>query len=178
MRIFTLTLEERKTCSSDCPNILRCYGNNMHLAKRIDHSHPDFLRKLDAELYHLQAQYPGGFVVRLHILGDFFSPEYVLWWRMALGRYRALRIFGYSAWDKASPIGIALAAVRHIAPDRFRLRFSNQGEANVIPFPIKARGKSPWGLVCPAQTHEGVTCASCTLCWELEPSDAVAFMEH
>ena len=34
MAIFTVTLEERKTCSDTCAHWETCYGNNMHLATR------------------------------------------------------------------------------------------------------------------------------------------------
>lgn len=176
--IWTLTLEERKTCSPDCQNLRRCYGNNMHLASRIDHLHPDFYPLLLAELKQLQERNPQGFVVRLHVLGDFFSLDYLLFWERALALFPALRIFGYTAWTKETPIGQAVHHLRTKHHERFRVRFSNQGEANVIPYPIKARGRSDWGVVCPAQTHEHVTCGSCTLCWSLPETTPIAFMEH
>jgi len=178
MPIWTLTLEERKTCSPGCPNLRRCYGNNMHLAARVDHTDPDFYRALRDELLALQQRNPQGFVVRLHILGDFFSTAYALFWATALLWYPALRIYGYTAWERASEVGKTILNLRTAHPDRFRVRFSNQGEANVIPFPIRARGKSSWGIVCPAQTHDNVTCATCTLCWALHSSQPIAFMEH
>lgn len=58
MPCFTLTLEERATCPSDCKQWAACYGNNMRFAYRVDHRDPNELtRKLAAELKDLLRTY-------------------------------------------------------------------------------------------------------------------------
>jgi len=74
--IFTLSLEERKTCPTSCQHWQTCYGNNMPFAKRVDHTHPDFLSLLEASIAKLCAtakKRGSGILVRLHALGDFFQ---------------------------------------------------------------------------------------------------------
>lgn len=48
--VYTLSLEERKTCPSSCQHWQTCYGNNMPFAKRVDHTDPEFLPTLEAEI--------------------------------------------------------------------------------------------------------------------------------
>jgi hypothetical protein len=94
MPIFTLTLEERATCPRSCQHWNDCYGNHMHWPKRHAHG-PELEGKLALELAVLAAKYPAGFVVRLHILGDFYSSEYVRrWYRLdttLVFRFRSIR---------------------------------------------------------------------------------------
>jgi hypothetical protein len=70
--IFTLTLEERATCPRSCLEWATCYGNSMNWARRIKHGR-DLEERLWEELADKQARHPNGFLVRLHILGDFYS---------------------------------------------------------------------------------------------------------
>ena len=126
MPIYSLTLEERATCPRDCANWLSCYGNGMHLAWRNRHG-PELEAGLERELAALQAKYPDGFVCRLHVLGDFYSPEYVRKWGDWLERFPALRVFGYTAWRAESEIGTEIA---RLSGDRDRWeRFAIQVEA-------------------------------------------------
>ncbi|HEV2080051.1 MAG TPA: hypothetical protein VGR19_09195, partial [Allosphingosinicella sp.] len=74
--IFTLTLEERATCPSTCKAWGFCYGNNMQAAERIV-AGAELEERLWDELKALQAAHPGGYLVRLHVLGDFYSLQYV-----------------------------------------------------------------------------------------------------
>lgn len=83
--IFTLTLEERATCPRTCTEWRSCYGSNMQYARRIEHG-PEFERLLLAELEAKQRAHPAGFVVRLHILGDFYSVDYANLWGGGIGR--------------------------------------------------------------------------------------------
>jgi hypothetical protein len=78
--IYTLSLEERKTCPASCQHWQTCYGNNMPFAKRVDHTAPDFLEILETAVAKWCApQKPGrggkmkrtGVLIRLHALGDF-----------------------------------------------------------------------------------------------------------
>ena len=74
--IFTLTLEERATCPRECYHWDNCYGNNMAFAHRIEHG-PALEAKLGEEIAELCATYKG-VIIRLHVLGDFYSVDYVL----------------------------------------------------------------------------------------------------
>ncbi len=97
--IYTLSLEERKTCPRACHHWQNCYGNSMPYAKRIDHTSPDFLPALEANIERLLAlPGPPGVLVRLHALGDFYSSEYVNFWCRMLATHKRLMIFGYTAW--------------------------------------------------------------------------------
>src|SRR5258708_38082267 len=64
--IYTLTLEERKTCPRSCELWRTCYGNKMHFACR-HQSGPELELRLDAELTVLQYRHPAGYVLRLHV---------------------------------------------------------------------------------------------------------------
>lgn len=57
--IYTLSLEERKTCPKSCQHWRTCYGNAMPFAKRVDHLDPDFLPALEAEISTLCAKKKG-----------------------------------------------------------------------------------------------------------------------
>jgi hypothetical protein len=102
--IFTLTLEERATCPRTCLAWGECYGNAMHAAERIV-AGPALETALWDELAALQQLHPGGFLVRLHVLGDFYSLDYAQLWHEALEAYPALHIFGYTARPPQSDIG-------------------------------------------------------------------------
>ena len=72
--MFSLTLEERATCDRSCQQWANCFGNNIRFAHRVGADDPDLLMlRLNDELDHLSRVHPHGFVIRLHVLGDFFS---------------------------------------------------------------------------------------------------------
>lgn len=48
MTMYSLTLEERATCPTDCEQWDNCYGDNMPFAHRFDHTDPDFIATLGA----------------------------------------------------------------------------------------------------------------------------------
>ena len=79
-RIYPRTLEERASCPRSCLEWQSCFGNHMHAAERIEHG-PALLEPLGLELCDLARQHPAGFMVRLHVLGDFWSTDYVQFWR-------------------------------------------------------------------------------------------------
>lgn len=172
--IFTLTLEERATCPRSCAQWKTCYGANMPFALRIIHDEV-FEHRLWAELMALQEQHPRGFVIRLHILGDFYSEEYVQIWEAALETFPGLRVFGYTARSPFEPIGRELFALTNHRWDRFAIRFSNAG------FPtgcaeVVARPEDTENVICPAQTEKTDCCATCALCWQSQRT--VAFLQH
>jgi hypothetical protein len=176
MPVFTLTLEERATCPATCRQWAGCYGNNMHLARRVI-ADETFERRLWAELAVLHSAHPAGFVVRLHILGDFYSLDYVRLWDRALEAFPALRVFGYTAHDPDGEIGSELLGLTLDRWDRFALRFSGWGMDELGAEVIDAAEDVPHGaFVCPAQTGKTERCGTCGLCWETRRP--VAFLRH
>jgi len=172
--IYTLTLEERATCPRSCAVFDRCYGNQMWMARRWT-AGPALEDTLEYELAVLQARHPRGFVVRLHILGDFYSVDYVERWRAWLTRFPALNVFGYSAWPVSTLIGQAVASLRDAQWERFAVRTSGASEG---PRTIVIANEAGAGaaIICPAQTGRSANCSTCALCWH--STRAIAFLEH
>lgn len=174
MDLYQLLLEERATCPRSCQQWSNCYGNNMYLAKRIDHRRwSEFKTVLEAEISALAGRHPAGYVVRLHVLGDFFSLRYVALWKRALANHPALHIFGYThRWPgQGDGIGEAIAALNH--PDRCWIRFSDRGgdmSANV--------GNSIVGdeIQCPEEVGKTESCLTCGLCWQT--TKPIKFIVH
>ena len=192
MPMFALTLEERNTCTTACNQYKICYGNNMPFAKRHDHTDPDFLDNLDASINNVANQRGSkdGFVVRLHVLGDFYSKAYVNAWQSALNKYPGLHAFGYTHHRHDSPIGKQLKRMNQVAPDRWQIRFSDdmddQFRARVISGTYDKSLKHftdydhtevlPNELVCPEQLGKTMGCTSCGYCWS--SSNPVVFLAH
>lgn len=169
MPIYTLTLEERATCPASCTEWSTCYGNNMHLARR----HVAGLAlegRLIDELVALARKHQQGFVVRLHILGDFYSEAYADLWREALAELPELHIFGFTAHRLGTPIGNAVSGLNAAHPDRCRIRFSG-ADALVIE-----RKADSVHVVCPVQTGATDCCGTCALCWSM--GRTVEFVRH
>jgi hypothetical protein len=174
--IFTLTLEERATCPRDCYHWNDCYGNNMVFAHRIEHGKA-LEQKLDEELAELCATYRG-VIVRLHVLGDFYSSDYVAKWAGWLARHNNLAVWGYTGRTRASVIGQQISITRNIYGSRFSVRFSNDLDftfsANSLERQQPRKGKS---FICPEQTGGASNCANCALCWTA-PDRQVIFLTH
>lgn len=179
--VYYLTLEERATCPRSCKVWDLCYGNNMHRVKRFSHVDEAALTSaVDRDLARLHPanrRKPEGLVVRLHELGDFFSVSYVDWWAVALLRYPGLRVFGFTSWPPDSEIGAAVHAINAAEPDRWRVRFSARPDMGphgaVVAFPGLPE---PSGVRCPEQTGRTESCATCGLCWTMDPP--VVFAAH
>lgn len=177
MPVYSLTLEERKTCPTDCPLWRGCYGNNMHLAHRFRHG-PALERKLRKEVRQLSREHPAGFVVRLHTLGDFYSVEYVQLWAELLKTYPQLRIFGYTArWCRDDSVALALIRLAMENWDRFAMRFSNAPITACSTITIEHMGQKPAdAILCPAQVGKTESCSTCGLCWQTDRR--IAFLRH
>lgn len=176
--IFALTLEERATCPVSCKHWRSCYGNQMNWSKRIKND-PAFEDRLGHELAILNSRFPKGFAVRLHVLGDFYSIEYVELWRSFLTRFPALRVFGFSArWDmKRDPIADALVRLTADECDRFAIRFSNAPLDEHATVSVEHPKQVPDDAVlCPQQTGQTQSCGTCALCWST--SKRIAFIQH
>lgn len=176
--IYTLSLEERKTCPSSCRHWQTCYGNNMPWAKRIDHTDPEFLPALENEIVRL-ASMPNraGLLVRLHALGDFFSVEYVEFWMRMLREHPKLAIFGYTARHPVTEIGDMVWLMNARWPERSFIRFSDGQLPEMSTVSIgDESGCPPNAFICPEQTGKTRCCATCGACWSTKKN--VAFMEH
>jgi hypothetical protein len=121
--------------------------------------------RLSENLELLQNAHPDGFVVRLHVLGDFFSLDYVKFWIDALAFYPALRIFGYT-----HRLGSIQDLIRSgLQNDRAVVRTSDTGgrlSANVM-------GE---GITCPQEVQRTESCLTCGLCWQTERP--IRFLTH
>lgn len=174
--IYTLSLEERATCPRTCLHWQSCYGNNMPYAKRVEHG-PDMTAKLRTEIPMLLAKHPNGVLIRLHVLGDFYAPEYVAFWGEMLRRHSKLGIYGYTARRLDDPIGRAIRGVKRRFGSRFAIRWSDGGGATDCTVSIKeAREVPKSAFVCPEQTNKTKGCGTCGLCWGTTKN--VAFVEH
>lgn len=172
--IFTLTLEERATCPRTCKEWATCYGNNMPFAHRI-FDDGTLEKRLWGELAALSAANPKGFVVRLHVLGDFFSVGYAEFWRQALVDFPALNIFGFTARQPADPIGALLLLIRLEHRDRFMMRWSGQPyETDCAE--VVDKGEKGIGIPCPAESDPDRCCATCGLCMQTDRT--ITFSRH
>ena len=172
--IYSLSLEERKTCPTSCFHWKTCYGNNMPFAHRFM-GNDALMKRLDDELTILSTKHKEGILIRLHVVGDFFSVNYVKFWKKMLSKYNGISIFGYTARTPFSEIGKEIAILRSLNWDRFSIRFSNSMEkisANSEDF---ANAKE--GIICPEQLDKTKNCASCGLCWN-KNIDNIIFKTH
>jgi hypothetical protein len=125
-----------------------------------------------------QEQHPRGFVVRLHVLGDFYSVDYVNQWYRWLTLFPALHIFGYTSWQPSTPIGARIAMLAAHRWARFAVRTSDGPMLERATRTI-SDAQSPLkedAIVCPAQTNQTECCGTCGLCWGTQRN--IAFLVH
>ena len=174
--IFTLTLEERATCPRSCQHWLDCYGNNMQAAERMVGG-VELETMLEAELRALTAAHPAGFLVRLHVLGDFYSAQYVRFWQRMLESLPALHVFGFTSHQVGTEIGTAVAlATSDMGWNRFAIRFSGAPHELHAARVVDPGERDRDAIMCPAQSGATECCATCALCWQSERS--IAFGRH
>jgi hypothetical protein len=113
-------------------------------------------------------------MIRLHILGDFYSIGYVALWERALAAFPALHVFGFTARDReADPIGEAVERLAAADWSRFAIRFSGAaGRRRASRIGVG----DPDAITCPAQTGKTECCATCALCWQSDRS--ISFIAH
>jgi len=197
--IFTVTLEERATCPRSCIHWADCYGNNMMNATRYA-ADDALIAQIQDDLAFYQAKHPNGFLVRLHVLGDFFSVAYVAQWAKWLGMFSALHVYGYTAnqpdaaYNKERGIGQAILSLRQACGIRFAVRFSGsftdsfaalsnddkraqimlaEKRAFVCPTQIsKETGK----LAVKGEATLAESCGACGACWQSKKP--VVFITH
>jgi hypothetical protein len=171
-KIFTLTLEERATCDSECEHWLDCYGNNMPFGHRFE-ANDALMVSIERDLDELDAK-GKPYLVRLHILGDFFNLKYVLFWKKQLKNRELLNIYGYTRNHPNKPLGYALKLVRQEYGKRFAVRFSNYPDDT---FSAQSEHVSTGGIGCPVQMDRTDSCGTCALCWEMEDK-SIIFYDH
>lgn len=175
--IYTLSLEERKTCPQTCHHWRSCYGNNMPYAKRVRHDDA-LLPAIERDLIRLLATRGRvGILVRLHALGDFYSKEYVVFWARMLETHPNLAVYGYTARRRGTAIGDQIAMTKRRYGSRFAIRWSDGGQREDCTVSIHNAADAPDNaVVCPEQTGKTAACATCGLCWGTTKN--VAFIEH
>lgn len=197
--IFTLTLEERATCPRSCIHWADCYGNNMMNATRYI-GDDALIQQIENDLAFYQSKHPNGFLVRLHVLGDFYSVDYVAQWAKWLGMFPALHVYGYTAnqYDaidsKERAIGEALLSLRLACGIRFAVRFSGSYNDNFAALSQDDQRSDQLiadkkAFLCPTQISKETgklakkdeetlvpDCGACGLCWQA--SKPVVFLTH
>tara|TARA_R110002167_G_scaffold37359_1_gene117122 strand:+ start:1204 stop:1947 length:744 start_codon:yes stop_codon:yes gene_type:complete len=190
-RIFTLTLEERATCDNSCAHWKTCFGNNMPFATRYKMDDALLIQiESDLEFYNAKGK---SFLVRLHVLGDFPSVEYVAFWARMLCQFENLNVYGYTARLSGTLIGDAILSLRS---PRFMVRQSGQFDGSnmsalsfddVRSLPTVDARKA---IVCPTQiakrgeyelAAKGIdtltpNCGTCGLCWTTPKN--IVFLTH
>jgi hypothetical protein len=204
MPIYGLTLEERATCPTSCEHFrphqlgtgaASCYGDNMRWAIRYSFS-PALLTAIESQVAELASA--GPVLVRLHVLGDFPTVRYVMFWHRLLVKYPNLRIYGYTHRDRTDPIGLTIdeylnryerCAILLSGNDRTR-EWNRPHASTFATFTDPAfnnqranRPQLPYLVRCPEQLTktttrgDGVNCASCGLCMRQYGSD-IGFSAH
>ena len=172
-RLYSLTLEERATCPRSCHHWEDCYGNNMPFAHRFKHG-PALVSKLEVEIADLMKLHKDGIVIRLHVLGDFYSNSYVKFWRKMLIRYPKLAIFGYTARDDS--VGNLIKELNKRYPEQCVIRFSRNEKFDGSNRYAADEDMIIDAFTCPEQTGKVKNCANCGLCWSVDKT--VRFLTH
>jgi len=183
MPLYALTLPERLTCPTYCIQWDVCYGDNMPWAKRY-RSGPALHRAIRQDVETLDDKHgTEGFVVRLHVLGDFHSVPYSRVWLNLLMGYPNLRIFGYTHRNaRGCEIAAELVRVTRAFPERFRILSSDRPMQGTKILPVAstlpAGSSDPvvGSVICPEQTGATESCLTCGLCCNGKTS--ITFLLH
>lgn len=181
MPLYQFSLEERATCPTTCKQWEICYGNNMPFAHRFDHKSKNFYECLETSISTLAKKHTNGFVVRLHVLGDFFDTKYVSFWNSMLSKYPNLNAYGYTHRPLTTDLGKQINAINKKHPTRWRIRFSDNWKAHFSACVVSKKNnyhpKKSVEVVCPEQLGQVDKCVNCGLCWS-QPKRRIIFIEH
>lgn len=176
---YQLTLIERETCPTSCLQWNTCYGNNCPF--NIRHRPGEKLeRALEKDVEVLAKKHPEGFLVRPHILGDYYSVEYVKVWEKLLDAYPNFYMYGTTHRRHGTDIGDAVAAMAHkhakkcaiLRSDKHRSDDPLKGAFSVF----KGERPNPDVQVCLHQQGKAESCLSCGFCFT--GKNDVQFLEH
>ncbi len=93
--------------------------------------------------------------------------------------FPALHIFGFTAWQPDTDIGIAIENLRSKQWDRFAVRFSDRPNEDCGASVITNEQSKIWngnGVLCLAEIGKASCCGSCGYCWGSKKP--VTFIEH
>jgi hypothetical protein len=183
-KIYTLTLEERATCPRECGLWQACYGNSMNMARRWRHS-AALETAIEAEVRALCAKHEK-VLIRLHVLGDFPSFDYLALWARLLDDLDNLWVFGFTAWKPGTQIGDGVARLREAFRQNMRFAVRTSGVTGewgsfTIDFPTELPRLGD-AIVCPAQRsgngdiRGAVHCGDCGACWQAPKP--IVFIQH
>lgn len=174
--LYQLTLVERATCPPTCEQWGDCYGNNMPFAHRFEPG-KELEEALEHDLNFLRHKHPEGFVVRLHVLGDFYSLGYVSFWRKQLRANPTLALYGYTHRKHGTQLGDAVAAMVRDFPERTSiLRSDGRSPEDPLPKAVVVETPPEGVLVCPEQTGKSESCLTCGLCFNGKTD--IHFLRH
>ena len=173
-KLYSLTLVERETCPTSCHHWVDCYGNNMPFAHR--YTTDNLEDKLEQELAALIEKQPNGIVVRLHVLGDFYSVSYVKFWEEMMLKHPKLCLFGYTGREEFTAIGQRIQLLNSRFNERCVIRYSRSKEYNSGNLYAAEESFEGDSFTCPEQTGKVKSCASCGLCWTTNKT--VKFLSH
>ena len=172
-KVFTLSLEERATCPRTCALWRSCYGNVMNWPARIQPDQ-DLIPLLEAELRKLHARHQR-MLIRLHVLGDFFSVDYVLFWHRMLRLLPGLHVYGYTARN-GCPIAHAIREMNEHPRCWIRFSDGDEGQFRAVTVDSIDQAEAAGAIVCPVQTDRVSCCGACALCWATPKT--IAFLRH
>ncbi len=174
MPLYSLTLEERATCPKDCKMYVPCYGNNTPFATRFKQGF-ELESRIADELFILDERHPGGYSIRLHVLGDFYSVDYVKHWELMLYLHSQLHIFGYT--HRTGEIEKEIDRVFLIFKERFNILQSDK-HSTVRPSALTEITPGHENLItCPEQENKVDGCLDCGYC-TLPNVKGVTFLVH
>jgi hypothetical protein len=176
--VYTLTLTERETCPTSCGHWDDCYGNNMPFAHRLEHG-PELENRLYREVTakcQLASDKGRKVLVRLHVLGDFYSADYVFLWDRLFAENPNLNVWGYTHVTAEDNYGVysALHRMRIDWGDRWAVRWSDDTGRQ---FSANSEKIATDGIVCPEQEGKTKACTTCALCWDA-PDHQIIFRTH
>jgi len=148
----------------------------MPFAHRFKNPNIDLI--LEKEIESLMLKHKEGIVIRLHVLGDFYSVEYVKFWEEMLLKHPKLCLFGYTARGSLDPIGEAIMFLNMKLSERCVIRQSRNfahNESNNWSYAAEESFEGA-SFDCPEQTDKIKDCASCGLCWTTKKT--VRFLSH
>ena len=175
--IYSLTLVERETCPRSCHHWDDCYGNNMPFAHRFRQHGTALQVAIEKEVSELCKKHDK-VAIRLHVLGDFYSVDYVRFWDALMCVHPNLHVWGYTARiPQRDKIGREVVALNLRYPNRWAVRISSSQESTG-PNAIYAAEEGFTGdhFVCPEQTKKVKSCGDCGLCWQSPKT--VKFLSH